>query len=70
MRLLPLLILTSLLSACASQPAPINLSVTSDTYCSTAEKITWSTADTPATIRQVRRENAKIDKCPKSAPTS
>jgi type IV pilus biogenesis protein CpaD/CtpE len=66
-----LLLAVALLAGCASNdPMPVNVKITADTYCDTAEKITWSTADTAATIRQVRRENAKLDKCQKSAPTS
>jgi hypothetical protein len=32
-----------------------------DTYCLTAKKIRWSTADTPETIRQAEIVNRTID---------
>lgn len=71
--LYPLFPLTLLaLSACATpQQAAGTVSVTSDSYCLVAEKITWSKRDTRETITGVRRENAKHDRlCGVSPKTS
>ena len=46
---------------CAGGPIEPAVQVTASDYCEIAEKIAWSINDTPATIQQVRRENAKFD---------
>ena len=43
-------------------PAPVTVEVVSDTYCQIAKKRSWSVNDTPQTIDEARRENAKFDK--------
>ena len=43
-------------------------SVVANTYCQTAEPIRWSSKDTPSTIRQAKRENAKIKLCTEKQP--
>lgn len=49
-------------SACASAPPVPAVEIKGDSYCEIAKKIAWSQADTPQTVRQVVRENAKIDR--------
>ncbi len=46
------------LAGCASQTGTA-VTVRGDTFCAIARPITWATADTPATIDQVRRHNAQ-----------
>lgn len=49
------------LAGCASsQPQPVN--VVADSFCIAAKKKTWSVNDTPATIEQIRKHNAGIDR--------
>ena len=50
--------------ACSDPTAkpPPEIKVQGDLYCDIAGKIHWSKKDTPETVRQVVRENAKIDK--------
>lgn len=47
-----------LLAGCETTPKPPVI-VRGNTYCAIATPISWSTADTPATIDGIRRENAK-----------
>jgi len=56
------LLITSmlLLAACGTPQAPV--AVVADTYCQAARKITWSIDDTGATIEQIVRHNAGIDR--------
>ena len=71
-RLLPLLcLLLPTMQGCASSatdPPPAAI-VKGNSFCDIAEKVTWSTKDTPSTINGVRREAAKIDRvCKAKAP--
>lgn len=57
-------------SAEAVKPPPV-LKLQQDLYCEIAGKIRWDVKDTPETIRQVVRENAKIDRvCASSGAAS
>ena len=57
-------------SAEAVKPPPV-LNLQQDLYCEIAGKIRWDVKDTPETIRQVVRENAKIDRvCASSGAAS
>ena len=55
------LALSALLSACAP-PQPPAIEIKADSYCEIAAKVRWSKADTPETVKQVVRENAKHDR--------
>jgi hypothetical protein len=61
MRIITLVALCSVLTACAGQPAqmPVNLNLTGSDYCSIARPVRWHEKDTKDTITGVRRENAK-----------
>lgn len=48
------------LAGCAT--APVQVSVTGDSYCKVYRKLSWVPADTPPTIDGIRRENAKHDR--------
>lgn len=56
-----LLLCPLILTACASEP-PVAVTVKGDSYCEIARKVKWSKQDTKGTIRQVHRENQKIDR--------
>lgn len=61
-RLLPLslLLLTApLLTACASDPWPAEIVVAPKPPANPYRYITWSQLDTPETINQIRRHNAR-----------
>lgn len=67
-----LLVVLALAVGACSDPtakAPPDIKVQGDLYCDLAEKVRWSKSDTPETVRQVVRENAKIDRvCASGAP--
>ena len=46
------------LAGCATTPEPMQIA---DTFCLTARKVRWSTADTAETIRQAEIINRTID---------
>lgn len=57
-------------SAEAVKPPPV-LNLQQDLYCEIAQKVRWSKNDTPETIKQVVRENAKFDRvCASSGAAS
>ena len=59
--------------ACSSAEAvksPPVLNLQQDLYCEIAQKVRWSKNDTPETVKQVVRENAKIDRVCASGATS
>ncbi len=53
--------LAALAGGCADS-MPLAVAVTGSDFCQISEKITWEPRDTPGTIHQVRRHNAKVDK--------
>lgn len=55
MRFAALGLAVAVLSGCATPP----VAVKGDTYCTIAKRIAWSKSDTPKTVDQVRRHNAK-----------
>jgi hypothetical protein len=57
-QLLSTLVLALALASCATTAEPIQAV---DTYCLSARKVRWSTADTPETIRQIEVHNRTID---------
>jgi hypothetical protein len=56
MRFAALGLAVAVLGGCATGK-PVQ--VTGDTYCKLGRKITWSKNDTPATVDQIRRSNAR-----------
>ena len=50
------------ITGCASVEPVQPVTVKGDSFCSIGRKITWSKRDTPPTIDQVRRHNAKYDR--------
>ena len=63
MKTLTLLLTLLTVAGCAQQRRPVKIAL--DTYCQTAEKVRWSVTDDRRTIQDARRENAKLDRCPK-----
>ena len=55
------------LGGCSSTETVNKISVTSDSFCRVAKKITFSIDDTQLTVDQVRRHNARVDTCAKEA---
>lgn len=57
-------VLTVSLAGCGGQveTPPVNVAVTTDSYCTIYRKIRWSAKDTPETAAQVIRENGKWDR--------
>jgi len=45
----------AVLGGCATTP----VKVTGDNYCRISKRITWSKLDTPGTVDQIRRSNAR-----------
>ena len=60
-----LAIAAALLTGCATPDTTTNINVTADSFCRVAKKIVWSVHDTPETIDQSRRWNARVDSCTK-----
>jgi predicted regulator of amino acid metabolism with ACT domain len=56
------IVLSALLSGCAPVPPLPVIEIKGDSYCEIAKKIQWSVADTTETVRQIVRENAKLDR--------
>ena len=56
--------LAVLLAGCAGEPTPppVNLAVTTDSYCQIYRKLSWSPKDTPETVRGILSANAKYDR--------
>lgn len=59
-----MLVIANILAGCGGQvqTPPVNVAVTTDSYCSIYAKIRWSAKDTPETVAQVMRENGKYDR--------
>jgi len=64
------------LAGCAANGKDLDLnfvpvSLEPDNYCQIAKKVRWSVNDTPETIDQARRHNAKVDRlCSKPKPVA
>ena len=52
------------LAGCAGtvEPQPVNIAVTTDSYCTIYSKLSWSPKDTPETVRGIINANAKYDR--------
>jgi len=57
---LAIIALAALVAGCATPQVPVQ--VVANNFCLTAKKYSWSTEDSPATIEQIVRHNAGVDR--------
>jgi hypothetical protein len=64
--------LAALVAGCSSLPSAQPVSIVASDFCQIVDsKLSWDTADTPATIQEIRSLDAKWDRtCGKKKPWS
>ena len=68
-----IMMVAAILAGCATEASvPIQgVQIVAHDLCKISKKLTWDTADTRQTIREVRQHNARWDsRCSKSKPSS